>query len=114
MPPNEAAFIHPSSTLFHRSPPEFLVFQELTRGEKKTYMKGSTSVNPSWLAELGKGQCTWSKPEELQVKGRGKGDDVKEGEREVWVIPHFGDLAVDLPPKKMTQRRDGTRWVLVQ
>ena len=110
----EAAFIHPSCALFHRPPPEFLVFQEITRGEKKTYVKGVTSINPSWLGELGKSQCTWSKPEAARVKGRGKGNDVKEGEREVWVVPHFGDLGVDLPPKKMKQKREGTRWVLME
>ena len=54
----------------------------------------------------------------MAAKGKGgrKGivEQVKEGEREVLVTPHFGDLGVDLPPVKMKQRREGTRWVLME
>ena len=114
LPANEATFIHPSSTHFHRAPPEYLVFQEITRGEKKTYMRGVTTINPGWLSELGKGMCSWSKPEEVKIKGKTQAEQVKNGEREVWVVPHFADLGVDLPPKKMKQKREGTRWVLVE
>ncbi|ORX35970.1 P-loop containing nucleoside triphosphate hydrolase protein [Kockovaella imperatae] len=114
LPPSESAFIHPSSTHFHRPPPDYVVFQDITRGDKKTYMRQLTTVNPQWLSELGKSLCSWSKPDEIKVKGKNQADQVRNGEREVWVVPHFGDLGVDLPPKRMKQRREGTRWVLVE
>lgn len=88
-------------------------------GRGKTYAKGITAINPAWLATLGKGSCTFSKPEvppKMVGKKGGKGvvEMTKEGERDVLVTPHFGDLGVDLPPVKMKQRREGTRWVLVE
>lgn len=77
-------------------------------------MKGVTKINPGWLSTLGKGMCSFSKPVEAIMKGRGKREDVREGEREVVVVPHFRDLGVDLPGVRRKQRREGTRWVLVE
>lgn len=115
----EQVYIHPSSALFHKSPPDFIVFSEVVRSSK-VWVKGVTKINGSWLPQLGKGLCTFSRPVEMpgssttaagtgRVK-RGKGG---EEEREVVVVPHFGALGVDLPPVKKKQRREGTRWVLV-
>ena len=99
----EPIYIHSSSTLFHRPPPEWIVYTEMTK-TSRVYVKGVSLVNPAWLAALGKGLCAFSKAD---AGGRVVGD-----EREVVVVPHFGDLG-DLPPVKRKQRREGTRWVMV-
>ncbi|WWD17862.1 hypothetical protein CI109_102306 [Kwoniella shandongensis] len=114
----ESIYIHPSSTLFHRSPPDFLVFSEVVR-TSKTWMKGNTKINPAWLTSLGKGLCTFSKPMDVPGKLIGGVKKVQGGtgtveEREVFVTPHFKDLGVDLPVIKMKQRKEGPRWVLVE
>jgi ATP-dependent RNA helicase DHX37/DHR1 len=125
-------FIHPSSALFHRPPPDFVVFTEITQsqgrgeGPGKAWLKGVTRINPTWLATLGKGMCTFSRPVEMPGKaklgasatssslGLGKGLGNKDDTREVIVVPHFSDLGVDLPAVKRKQRREGTRWVMVE
>jgi ATP-dependent RNA helicase DHX37/DHR1 len=121
-------FIHPSSALFHRAPPDFVVFTEITRshgrgeGPGKAWLKGVTKINPTWLATLGKGMCTFSRPVEMTTTGKpksglsalGNGLGGKDDTREVIVVPHFSDLGVDLPAVKRKQRREGTRWVMVE
>jgi len=109
---DEEVFIHPSSSLFHRPPPDFVVFQELVR-TSKPWLKGVTKIKPAWLSQLGKGMCSYSRPMEVGTKGGSVVKEVKEGEREVSVVPHFRGLGVDLPVVRMRQRREGTRWVLV-
>lgn len=108
----EEVFIHPSSALFHSSPPDFVVFSELVR-TSRVWIKGITKVNGAWLAELGKSMCTFSRPMEVPASGKA-GGSVGANERQVVVIPHFGALGVDLPAVKKKQRREGTRWVLVE
>lgn len=110
---SEEVFIHPSSALFHRPPPDFIVFQEVVR-TSRPWLKGVTRINPAWLVELGKGMCSFSRPEEVTTKGGSKVKEVREGEREVVVVPHFRGLEVNLPAVRMKQRREGTRWVLVE
>ncbi|KIR24887.1 ATP-dependent RNA helicase DHX37/DHR1 [Cryptococcus deuterogattii LA55] len=109
---SEAVFIHPSSALFHHAPPDFVVFSDIVR-TSKPWMKGITKINPVWLPSLGKGLCTFSKPMEMPTKGFAKKSGLKDDEREVFVTPHFKDLGVDLPVMKKKQRREGTRWILV-
>ncbi|AFR97931.1 ATP-dependent RNA helicase DHX37/DHR1 [Cryptococcus neoformans C23] len=109
---SEPVFIHPSSALFHRAPPDFVVFSEIVR-TSKPWMKGVTKINPAWLPSLGKGLCTFSKPMEMPTKGFARKSVLKDDEREVFVTPHFKDLGVDLPVMKKKQRREGTRWILV-
>ncbi|RSH92899.1 putative ATP-dependent RNA helicase DHR1 [Saitozyma podzolica] len=123
-------FIHPSSALFHRAPPDFVVFTEITQsqgrgeGRGKAWLRGVTKINPTWLATLGKGMCTFSRPVEMAMTGKpksgsglsalGNGLGGKDDTREVIVVPHFSDLGVDLPAVKRKQRREGTRWVMVE
>ncbi|XAO23129.1 hypothetical protein I312_101907 [Cryptococcus bacillisporus CA1280] len=109
---SEAVFIHPSSALFHHAPPDFVVFSDIVR-TSKPWMKGITKINPVWLPSLGKGLCTFSKPMEMPTKGFARKSGLKDDEREVFVTPHFKDLGVDLPVMKKKQRREGTRWILV-
>ncbi|WRT64167.1 uncharacterized protein IL334_001096 [Kwoniella shivajii] len=115
---SEPIYIHPSSSLFHQSPPDFLVFSELTRNSSnKTWIKGLTKINPTWLTTLGKGLCSFSKPIEMpKTKSTIITTKNKSGveEREVYVTPHFKDLGVDLPIMKMKQRKEGPRWILVE
>ncbi|WWC86272.1 uncharacterized protein L201_001145 [Kwoniella dendrophila CBS 6074] len=118
----EAIYIHPSSSLFHKSPPDFLIYTELTKNQStgKTWLKGLTKINSNWLSSLGKNLCSFSKPLETSSSStsaalRSKIIKNKDGieERQVFVIPHFKDLNVDLPPIKMKQRKEGQRWVLM-
>ncbi|WVQ70890.1 hypothetical protein IAR50_000415 [Cryptococcus sp. DSM 104548] len=109
---SEAVFIHPGSSLFHHTPPEFVVFSEVVR-TSKPWMRNITKINPAWLPSLGKSLCTFSRPMEMPTKGMGKRVGENDNEREVFVTPHFKDLGVDLPVQKKKQRREGTRWVLV-
>jgi ATP-dependent RNA helicase DHX37/DHR1 len=109
-------YIHPSSALFHRSPPDFLVFSEIVQ-TSKAWMKGITKINGAWLPTLGKGLCSFSRPVDVPGKVSAKTLEMQGGKqgdvREVLVVPHFGALGVDLPPVKKKQRREGARWVLV-
>lgn len=110
-------YIHPSSALFHRSPPDFLVFSEIVQ-TSKAWMKGITKINGAWLPTLGKGLCSFSRPVDVPGKVSAKSLELQGGKqgdvREVLVVPHFGALGVDLPPVKKKQRREGARWVLVE
>jgi ATP-dependent RNA helicase DHX37/DHR1 len=49
---NEPVYIHPSSCLYGKDP-EYIVYTELIKSRKgKTYMKGITSIESSWLIKL--------------------------------------------------------------
>ncbi|KNF06587.1 hypothetical protein PSTG_00461 [Puccinia striiformis f. sp. tritici PST-78] len=113
----EDVFIHPSSVLFDSNvhpEPEFIVFQELHRTEKRIWIKGITLINPAWLPILGKSLCSFSKPIENPVNSKipSRGNDE---ERKCFVIPKFGGPALDveLGPVQMTQRKVGNLWVWV-
>lgn len=103
---NDDIYIHPSSVLFHSSPPDFVVFQELYRGTSKVWIKLVTKISPSWLSTLAKPLCTFTvvdQPGKLKQSAT---------ERECFVRPRYGGsgLEVDLPIIKATQRLQGTRW----
>lgn len=110
----EPVYLHPSSVLFHHTPPDFVVFTDVVR-TARVCLKGVTKVHGSWLAVLGKDICTFSRPLETPGMRAKMGQKAaNETEREVIVVPHFGDLGVDLPPVKRKQRREGTRWVTLE
>ncbi|KAK0543984.1 putative ATP-dependent RNA helicase DHR1 [Tilletia horrida] len=83
----EAAYIHPSSALYHHRPPEWIIFSERHRSAPpaqlsskqaaaagldsaldadqrrgRVWLKTCTVINPGWLSSLGKKMCTFSKP----------------------------------------------------
>jgi ATP-dependent RNA helicase DHX37/DHR1 len=103
-------YLHPSSVLFHHTPPDYVVFAEVVR-TARVCLKGVTRVQGTWLAVLGRDMCTFSRP--LETPGM-RARSVSATEREVVVVPHFGDLGVDLPPVKRRQRREGTRWITLE
>ena len=109
-------FVHPSSALFHKAPPEWIVFGEIVRSQasEKVAVRGVTRINAAWIATLAPASCSWSKPEEVRGKIVGRGANGNPNERDVVVVPHLRGLGVDLPPVKKTQKREGTRWVLVE
>ncbi|KLO14778.1 DHX37 protein [Schizopora paradoxa] len=80
---SEDAYIHPSSTLFDSSPPDFLIYQESTQRDQLR-LKTLTVINPVWLSTLGKSLCTFSKPQ-------------KNASGVLMVIPRFGDQSWELP-----------------
>ncbi|GAA5851056.1 hypothetical protein JCM8547_009166 [Rhodosporidiobolus lusitaniae] len=117
---DEDLFIHPSSNLFHNSPPEFIVFNELHRTHK-VWLKTITNVNPAWLPVLGRPLCTFSKPVETpaaalaaKAKAAAAGSSAaKETERLVFLIPRFGSgVGIELRPVQMKQVLVNGRWVL--
>jgi len=117
----EDVFIHPSSVLFDSNlhpEPDFIVFQELHRTEKRIWIKGITLINPSWLPVLGKSLCSFSKPlESSTLKNRimTTAHPPDATKRKCFVVPRFGGPALDieLGPVQMTQRKVGNLWVWV-
>ncbi|KAK4050571.1 putative ATP-dependent RNA helicase DHR1 [Microbotryomycetes sp. JL221] len=116
---DEDLFIHPSSTLFHQLPPEFIVFTELHRTHK-VWLRTLTVINPAWLPTLGRPMCTFSKPVEspettlAQGKVRAAKADKTLGSdtRQTFVIPRFGPgTGIELKPVLMTQKLVNGRWV---
>jgi len=102
----EDVFIHPSSVLFHKAPPGYIVFQEVVRGTKVwiksrsipfvfgaqlTTIKAITVINPAWIAPLGNALCTFSKPIPVPLSMK----DAKPGE--ILVVPKYGP-GWELPP----------------
>lgn len=100
----EDVFIHPSSALIGKPPPEYVVYLEVVR-TSRVWLKGKlvvfvsdwsvqlkyiglTLVNPSWLCSLGgSALCTFSKP-------------IKNEKGVMMCIPRFGPDAWELPPMK--------------
>ncbi|KAK2465187.1 hypothetical protein APHAL10511_002541 [Amanita phalloides] len=81
-------FIHPSSVLFGKPPPEYVVYHEVAR-TTRVWLKGVTVVNPSWLSSLGRPSlCTFSK---LMKNEKGV----------MMCIPRFGPDAWELPLMKV-------------
>ncbi|SGY69292.1 BQ5605_C004g02989 [Microbotryum silenes-dioicae] len=136
---DEDIFIHPSSTLFHQAPPEFVVFQEVMR-TNKVWMKSElfsfehlvhgsaftdppssrltavTKINPAWLPTLGRPMCTFSKPVETASTSLAtKADPTMDGStRKTIVTPRFGPgVGIELKPILMEQRLVKGRWVFV-
>jgi hypothetical protein len=81
-----------------------------------------TKINPAWLATLGKSMCTFSRPLEMPSTAvQAKSSALATGKkavgktnaetRDAYVTPHFGDLGVDLPVMKVTQRLEKGRWI---
>ncbi|KAG6820176.1 hypothetical protein H0H93_004307 [Arthromyces matolae] len=100
---SEDVFIHPSSVLASRSPPEYVIFTEVVR-TSRVWLKGNwsdydlfpctdsrvgiTVVNPAWLSTLGKPSlCTFSKP-------------TKNMAGVMMSVPRFGPDGWELPPVK--------------
>ncbi|KAG1742366.1 P-loop containing nucleoside triphosphate hydrolase protein [Suillus paluster] len=78
-------FIHPTSVLADRPPPDYLVFSEVVQ-TSRTWIKGLTVVNPAWLSSLGKeSMCTFSKPS-------------RNNAGVMMSIPRFGPDQWELPP----------------
>ncbi|KAI8984745.1 P-loop containing nucleoside triphosphate hydrolase protein [Mycotypha africana] len=105
---DEEAFIHPNSILFAHEPPAMVVYNELFKGSTKTWLKGVTAVEAKWLAKIGKDLCSFGRPLEFPLP---KYIDDKQQRRTVYVVPSFGPKSWPLPPIKVEQRREGTRWV---
>ncbi|KAK9814452.1 hypothetical protein WJX72_006123 [[Myrmecia] bisecta] len=57
----EDVFLHPNSGV-HRAAPQFAVYTQLVRTEKRPYMAGLTEIEPQWLAEVAQPLCTFSDP----------------------------------------------------
>ncbi|KAG6334080.1 hypothetical protein ID866_5012 [Astraeus odoratus] len=85
----EDVFIHPSSILSQRPPPDYVVFTEVVR-TTKPWLKGLTLINPAWLSSLGKPTlCTFTKP-------------AKNSKGDLMTIPKFGPDQWELPPIKVS------------
>ncbi|KAI8986924.1 P-loop containing nucleoside triphosphate hydrolase protein [Pilobolus umbonatus] len=105
---DEEAFIHPNSILYYQEPPAMLVYTEVFKGGKN-WLKGVTSVEPKWIAKIGKDLCTYGRPLEFPLA---KYIDEKKDRKLVYVVPSFGPKGWPLPPIQVEQHREGTRWVM--
>jgi hypothetical protein len=76
-----------------------------------------TKINPAWLPNLGKSLCTFSRPLEMpssSIKIKASTTSAPQQDpntREAFVTPHYGDLGIDLPAMKVTQKKDRGRWI---
>jgi ATP-dependent RNA helicase DHX37/DHR1 len=104
---DEDVFIHPSSVLYHQTPPLFVAYNEQFKSSK-VWLKGVTKVEPKWLAKIGKAMCTYGKPLEFPVP---KFMNEKKTIKKSWVVPSFGPKGWPLPPVEIEQKLVGTRWV---
>jgi len=82
----EDVFIHPSSVLAQKVPPDYIVFTEIVR-TTRPWLKGLTLINPAWLSTLGKTLCTFTK-------------SAKNSAGILMTIPKFGPDQWELPPIK--------------
>lgn len=82
------AFIHPTSSFYHMTPPAWVVFSEVQRSNSRfaktgieeesagtVWLKTLTRINPVWLTKLGRALCTFSRP--TPVAGGGELDRFK-------------------------------------
>ena len=49
---NESVYIHPGSTLFHVSSPDWVIFEEVVKNKSVAYMRNVIPVNSEWIQEL--------------------------------------------------------------
>ncbi|KAI0119332.1 P-loop containing nucleoside triphosphate hydrolase protein [Daldinia grandis] len=115
-------YIHPSSSLAHRSPqecPEYIVYTNLQRAAAdpaaqkipKTRMLALTDITGAQLAALAKGTPLLSYGKPIKEAPR------TDGARECWVVPYLraeggGGLGWPLPVRKIVQRKvPGKGWV---
>ncbi|GAA98791.1 uncharacterized protein L969DRAFT_532109 [Mixia osmundae IAM 14324] len=115
---NEDVYVHPTSVLYSRPPPEFLCYQEVFT-TNQTWLKGLTKVNSAWISVLCRPYCTYSKTLETVAKASADGKT-----RVCEVVPRFGagllsgegpahtGLGLELPAMQATQRKEGSRWVM--
>lgn len=89
------AFIHPTSSFYHATPPSWLVFGEVQQSAGKyaktgdddadssaavrntIWLKLVTKINPVWLSTLGRTLCTFSKPTPVVGSGAGGGSSAE-------------------------------------
>ncbi|SPO30585.1 related to ECM16 - putative DEAH-box RNA helicase [Ustilago trichophora] len=85
------AFIHPTSSFYHTTPPSWIVFSEVQKSNSKfakvgteeeevretVWLKTLTKINPVWLTKLGKALCSFSKPTPVNATGTGELDRLK-------------------------------------
>ncbi|KAJ1978627.1 putative ATP-dependent RNA helicase DHR1 [Dimargaris xerosporica] len=89
---NDPVYVHPTSAVYHSTPPDAIAYHELERSMKqlnnpslaldidvteadkeklkaqgKLWLKGNTAVQLPWLPVLGKAMCTFSKPLQFPI-----------------------------------------------
>lgn len=99
----ENVFLHPTSSVA-RLAPEFVVYNELIQ-TSRPYMRGVTSVKPTWLVLHARALCTFSRPLADPLPYYDSSLD----EIFCWVAPTFGphlwELPLDRSPMKSGNRR---------
>lgn len=90
-PVEENVFLHPASSVA-RLAPEFVVYNELIQ-TSRPYMRGVTSVKPTWLVLHARALCTFSRP----LADPQPYYDCSLDEVFCWVSPTFGPHLWELP-----------------
>lgn len=102
-PIEENVFLHPTSSVA-RLAPEFVVYNELIQ-TSRPYMRGVTSVKPTWLVLHARALCTFSRP----LADPQPYYDCLLDEVFCWVSPTFGphlwELPLDRSPMKSGNHR---------
>jgi ATP-dependent RNA helicase DHX37/DHR1 len=93
---NRPVFLHPSSAL-HKTASEFIVYNDLIQTQKRPYVVGATTVEPSWLLQS---ECL------LEGMDRVLDDPIpryapNRDQVVCWVAPRFGPHLWELPLKAM-------------
>ncbi|XP_050236617.1 ATP-dependent RNA helicase DEAH13 [Mercurialis annua] len=93
----QACFVKEEDVCLHRwsslsrSPPEFLVYNELVC-RKRPYIHGATSVKPEWLVKYARSLCSFSTVDDPKPYYKPQTDQVYR-----WVTPVFGPRLWKLP-----------------
>ncbi|KAI8103074.1 hypothetical protein M9434_005859 [Picochlorum sp. BPE23] len=58
---DEDVFLHPNSSL-HSTSPEWIVYSDIIKTEKRAYMVGLTAIDPTWIYHAAAALCSVSKP----------------------------------------------------
>lgn len=89
---DEDVFLHPNSSL-HSTSPEWIVYSDIIKTEKRAYMVGLTAIDPTWIYHAAAALCTVSKPlSDPSPKYVHKNDCVM-----AWHDVYYGPLQWPLP-----------------
>lgn len=58
---DEDVFLHPNSSL-HSTSPEWIVYSDIIETDKRAYMIGLTTIDPTWIYHAATALCSVSKP----------------------------------------------------
>ncbi|XP_050224905.1 ATP-dependent RNA helicase DEAH13-like [Mercurialis annua] len=112
---NDIVFLNPSSSLTS-SAPDYLVYNELLRTKRRSYIYGATSIDPEWLVDYG---CKTTLCTTSVDKSRRPYYNVSTDQICRYMIPSFGCHSWELPAISEPVKDDDDRikafaWALFE